>query len=182
MPGWQRRVYKLDANHKWKAPPGYNIFVADRGLFRFNIPSGWDVEPSSASVKIRDRKPPDDECTLEVSVFRMPPIDWTGLPLPFLLQEVLKGDDREGSSRGEVLDVSRGDLELAWTETRFVEGLDLRPARARSCLARRVTARQTVALLITFAYWLSDADQFTPAWDELLRSLRLGEPVLGLSG
>ena len=41
MPTWKRRVYKLDANHTWKAKPGYQIFVADWGAVRFDIPSGW---------------------------------------------------------------------------------------------------------------------------------------------
>ena len=176
MTTWKKSVFKLDANHKWKAPPGYQIFVADWGAVQFNVPSKWVAIPGPKSFKFHDRQPPDDNCTLEVSIGRLPPIDFSGLPLGPLLAEALKGDNRGVTSRGEIIRVERPDFELVWSETRFVDGSPPRDACSRTCLARRATIQP----LITMDFWLDDAERFVPVWDEVLRSLRLGEPVPGL--
>ena len=177
MTKWKKSVFKLDANHKWKAKPGYKIFVADWGALRFDVPGDWIVTPGSTSFKFQDREPPDDNCTLEVSVNRVliPGIDWSGLPLPQLLADVLAADDSAVTSRGEIIHEKRADFELAWTETRFVE--DGRAACSRACLARR----DNLHPLITMAFWLDDAEQFVPVWDEVIGTLQLGPGAPGLS-
>ena len=91
MPAWKKRVYKLDANHKWKAKPGYQIFVADWGAVRFDIPTGWVPVPVEISVRLCDKEPPDNDAALEVSVTHLAPIDWSDLSLAYLLRELLEG-------------------------------------------------------------------------------------------
>jgi hypothetical protein len=64
MPGWKKRVYKLDANHKWKSKPGYQIFVADWGAVRFDFPTGWIPVPVEISIRLCDKQPPDNDAAL----------------------------------------------------------------------------------------------------------------------
>ena len=53
--------------------PGYNIFVADRGAVRFDFPRDWIIEPGeNGSIKFHDKKPPDDDCTLQITVMYLP--------------------------------------------------------------------------------------------------------------
>ena len=137
MAKWNKKVLKLKENHGWRAKPGHKIFVADRGAVRFDIPQDWIMEPGSDSIKFRDRQPPDDNCLLQVSVIHLPPgIDWSSLPLTRLLEEALQGDTRGMISQGEIIYEQRPDLELAWTETRFIDPAEGREACSRSCLAR----------------------------------------------
>ena len=178
MATWKKSTFKLDANHKWKAKPGNKIFVADWGAVRFDIPGDWIPVPGPTSFKFHDRPPPDDNCTLEVSVAHLPPIDWTGLPLGGMLAEAIRGDDRGVISRGEIIRESRPDFELVWTETRFVDATEQREACSRTCLARRATVQP----LITMDFWLDDAEWAVPVWDEVLRTLQVNEPDPALAG
>lgn len=172
---WNKQVLKLKENHGWKAKPGYKIFVADRGAVRFDIPQDWVMTPESDSIKFHDRTPPDDDCLLQVSMIRLPPgIDWSTLPLPYLLQEaVIKDDPRGIISQGEIVQVQRPDLEMAWVETRFIDPVEKREACSRSCLARG----SNIQPLITMDFWLDDTEKFTPVWDEVLRTLVLGDYI-----
>jgi hypothetical protein len=178
MSGWERRVYKLDANHKWKAKPGYQIFVADWGAVRFDVPRGWVPVPASTSIKICDKEPPDDDCALEVSVTHLPAIDWTGLSLGYMLREVSSQEQRGPVLwSGELVEEQRGDLEIAWKATRWLDPQERREACSYICLARR---RHTQAL-ITCDYWLDDEKRFATVWTEVLRSLQVSEQPPGLS-
>ncbi len=58
MPGWERRTYKLDANHKWKARPGCQIFVADWGAVRFDVPRGWVPVPVEGNAHLQQKLRP----------------------------------------------------------------------------------------------------------------------------
>src|SRR3712207_14016 len=87
---WQETVHKLSPHHNWKAKPGYNIFVADMGALRFDIPEGWVVVPGETSYKLHDRRPPDDECVVEVTANYLPPADFSDFPLETALADVLK--------------------------------------------------------------------------------------------
>jgi hypothetical protein len=175
MTGWSKEVYPLGENHAWKAKPGYKIFVADRGAVRFDFPQDWIVLPGSDSIKFHDRTPPDDTCVLQVSVIHLPAgVDWSALPLTQLVIAALKGDDQNASSRGEIVQARRRDLEYAWIERRRLDPGENREAVGRLCLARG----SNIQALITFDYWPEDAGRFGPVWDEVLRSLRLGEYVV----
>lgn len=182
MARWEKRDLRLRENHGWKAKPGYQIFVADRGAVRFDIPQGWIVVPAENAVKICDREPPDDTCAIQLTVFRLPSgFDWTGLPLAQMLADATGADPEENDvlAKGEVVTVERPDMEIAWRETRFLDKTEKREAISRSCVARA----HNIQPLITFDFWVDDAPRLYRVWDELLSSLRLGDyvadPTLG---
>ena len=182
MPRWDKKELRLRENHGWKAKPGYQIFVADRGAVRFDIPQGWVVVPAENPVKICDREPPNDSCSIQLTIFRLPPgFDWSGLPLAQMLADATGDDpDEKGVlAKSEVVSIVRPDMEIAWRETRFVDEGEKREAISRSCIARGSNLQP----LITFDFWVDDAPRLYPVWDELLRSLRLADyvadPTLG---
>lgn len=169
----KKRTLDLDPSHVWTARPGYRIFVADRGAVRFDIPEDWVLVPDAVSAKIYDREPPDDECLLEVSYRRLPSSDWRALPVADLLAQVGADDHREVTSRGEILTVERFDLKLAWRESRFRDPTAQREAHSRMLLG----FGGNVWCLITMAHWPEDAARAGAAWDEMLRTLRLGQYI-----
>ena len=170
MAHWDRQTVKLKENHGWKAKPGYKIFVADRGAIRFDLPKEWVIVPGPKSIRFYDRQPPDDNCRLEVSLIRHPPIDWSGLPLPQLIREVVKDGPRDTPNIGGVHALRRPDLELAWTELASIDASEHRDACSRVCLARA----PNVHAVITLDFWKDDAGRLGPVWEALLSSLELG--------
>jgi hypothetical protein len=178
MSGWERRTYKLDANHKWKAKPGCQIFVADWGAVRFDVPRGWVPVPvEGGSVKICNKVPPDDDCSLEVSVMHLPQIDWTDLPLAYMLREIT-GIEQRGPVvwNGEIVDATRGDLPIVWKPSRWIDPTERREACSFICLA----LKNFTQVLLTFDYWLDDEAQFSKVWDDVLETLQVGEQPPGL--
>lgn len=168
---WIKKTLKLKDDHTWTARPGFKIFVADRGAVRFDFPEDWVVIPTDDAIGFHDKKPPDDDCTLKLSVLRLPPeVDWSGLPLSRLVREIVDHDTRNVIDRQELVEVKRGDLEICWAEVRFIDPNECRVAHSRSCLARA----RNIQPLITFDYWADDTERCEPAWDEVLRSLRVG--------
>ena len=173
-PKWKKTTLKLKDDHQWTGTPGYKVFVADRGAVRFEFPETWIVTPGEDAIKFYNRRPPDDDCLLQLSVMRLPPgIDWSGLPLRVLLKEATRDDHRGAVPLGEIVDVRRPDLELAWTEARFTDPVEQREALSRTCLARG----SNIQPLITLDYWPEDAGRFVPVWDHVLETLRLGEYI-----
>ena len=170
MAKWNKQTLKLKKNHTWTARPGYRIFVADQGAVRFDIPQDWVIIPDSDSIKFHDRQPPDDDCALACSYMRLPPIDWSGLPLSQLVQQIVDGDTRGITSQGEMHNLQRPDLEIAWTEVIFIDPTERRQARSRILLGRG----SNIQPLITFDFWEEDAARLSPVWDEVIRSLELG--------
>ena len=170
---WEKSVHKLGANHNWKAKPGYNVFVANGGDLRFDVPHDWVIIPGTTSFKFHDRQPPDDECVVELTVNYLPPADFSDFPLEAALADVLKSSYDTATYRGAVESERRGDTRLAWAEVRYTDTSVMREAIARSLLG----LRRTIQILLTMAYWPEDAAQFDPVWDEILRSIRLGESV-----
>jgi len=169
---WEKHSFKLPAQHGWKAKPGYKIFVADRGAVRFDFPEDWVVVPGKDSIGLHDRRPPEDEVVLKVSVMHLPPIKggWGQLPLENLVREAVRHDSRGSTGGDDIRTVQRGALELAWTEVRFIDPNEKRPALSRTCLARA----RNIQPLITMDFWETDVEKFGPVWDEILRSLRVG--------
>ena len=136
MARWDRRTIELTEPHGWHSRPGYNVFVADRGAVRFDFPESWLIIPDeSGTIKFHDRQPPDDDCTLAVSVMYLPPADWSRVPLALMLEEVIRNDPRGVTERGPVHSGGRTDLDLVWSEIRFHDATqDDRPARSRGFL------------------------------------------------
>ena len=173
MSRYKKTTLKIRDNHTWTARPGCNVLVLDRGAVRLDYPRKWVVIPDPDSMKIHDRRPPNDDCVLAVSYMRIPPIDWIGLPLSQLVEVANEGDERPISHRAEIISSRRADMELAWREMHFIDPKEQRPARSRFCLARR----GTVQAMITFDFWESDAQKLAPVWDTVLESLKLDDYI-----
>ncbi len=169
----QKTTMSLKDNHTWKAPKGYKIVVLDRGVVSFNIPQSW-VVANMEPFELNDREPPDDDARISVSHWRFPPgIDWSALPLGDLLKQSITGTSLTILERGEVIEVTRPDLQFAWTEHRFDDPVEHREAYSRFVIARS----ESVHALITCDYWVTDADRIRPIWHEVLRSLQLGRVI-----
>ncbi len=169
---WKHQTFRLASNRDWGAKPGNKILIIDRGAVRFDYPADWVFVPGGTAAKLYDREPPNDNCLIEVSRFYLPPgVDWSGLPLREQLDAALDGDRSDETGRSPTVSGRRGRLEFVWMDRRFIDSQEQRPAHARTCAARH----GDVETLITFTFWEDDAARLTPVWDELLRSLRLGE-------
>jgi hypothetical protein len=176
---WKKSVYKLEQNHKWKAKPGCQIFVADWGAVRFDFPRGWVSVPQATSIRLCDKEPPDDDCALEVSVQHLAPIDWSGLSLAYMLKE-LDGPEQRGpvTHKGEIQEQKRVDLEIVWKSTRWIDPKERREAVSYTCLARR----EHTQVLITYDYWLDDEPRFSNVWPTVIETLQVGEQPPALRG
>jgi hypothetical protein len=177
---WIKKTLELKPNHRWEAPEGYKIFVANRGAVRFNVPQEWVFEPQAKSFKFLDKEPPDDDCCLEVSFNPLPPNDWSQFPLKSTLKKVLEDDSRNVISRGKVFTVKRQTASIVWAELRFIDTqTEAREAFSRTCIG----LGSNIQCLITFDFWADQAQQLTPVWDEVMRSLTLGlyirDPMTG---
>lgn len=167
---WVKNTYKYDKMYRWKAKPGYNIFVADRGAVRFDFPEKWVVEPDDdGSIKFHDRQPPDDDCRLQVSVFHLrPDIDWSALPLAPLLEHLSRPPDLDDEPTGPITEVKQAGLEVARQEFAFVDKKE-GATRARAAVL-------LVAPMSRYSSFLARrCGAFHPVWDEVLRTLRLGD-------
>jgi hypothetical protein len=167
-------IYELPPDHGWTARPGYKILVLDRGAVILEFPSAWSVQPGPHYTSIRDQPSPETStCVLAVSYLRLPPVDWTGLPLRRLLLDAVLGDDREHIAVAPVVQANRAGVELAWADLRVVDPGEGREAHSRMCLARG----NGIQCLITFDSWPEDEARLRPVWSDVLDSLRLGAVV-----
>jgi hypothetical protein len=183
---YTKQTFPLTATHRWKAAPGYNILIADAGAVRFEYPNGWVVKPqANGNLQVHDREPPDDECRITMTVFRLPPLQsgsWEDLPLDDLMHKIAvergKGKKKRKEEKGRkqisgAVLVRRPDLSYAWCESSAPD-----PENGRTLFTRQVMARaRGVQPLITFDYYASRADDFRPVWEHMIASLRLGTPV-----
>ncbi|MBZ0281164.1 MAG: hypothetical protein K8L97_10515 [Anaerolineae bacterium] len=164
---------RLQDKHTWKAPNGYKIVVIDRGAVSFNIPQDW-VVAKLEPFELNDRLPPHDDARISTSFWRLPPgVDWSGLPLAPLLTKSVEGSSMEILARGGVIKSTRTDIELVWTEHRFIDPKEKREAFSRFALARGFD----VQAFISCDFWVDDALRLHPIWDEVLRSLQLGRVI-----
>ncbi|MUG93746.1 hypothetical protein F7734_15495 [Scytonema sp. UIC 10036] len=179
---WMKQTLELKPDHHWEGPPGYKIFVADRGAVRFNIPRDWAFAPQEKSFKFFDKEPPDEDCCLEVSFNRLPPHDWSQFPLKSTLRKVVENETRNVIAKGDIITVKRQTAKIVWTEIKFIDTQEEpREAFSRTCIG----IGSNIQCLITFDYWVDQAEQLTPVWDEVMRSLTLGlyirDPLTGVA-
>ncbi len=167
---WIKQTLDLKPDHKWQSKPGYKIFVAGRGAVRLDVPADWIFEPDEKSFKFLDGEPPNDDCRLEVSFNLLPPNDWSGFPLANALKKIVKKESRNVIETGEIITVQRQTARIVWTQIKFIDTQEDRPAYSRICIG----LGSNVQCLITLDYWVDDAERLTPVWDEALRSLTLG--------
>ena len=185
MAGKQRRQkseHRLNRDHGWRCKPGYQVVVLNRGAVRLDVPKSWVVsevkDPGGAHFTMFDRPEPDDDIRFQVSVHQLnPAIDWSGVQLDIVLAEALGGTEptegRRTLSQADPVVIKRSGLTIAWNDTLFIDTNENREARTRACLAHG----SNVQALIKLDFWLDDTARALPAWDEILRSLRLGQYV-----
>lgn len=170
---WNKKSFRLKEKHGWKSKPGHAICVIDRGGIRFDYPVGWGVSVEDIQINVRDRPQPDDNCVLSVSRMHIPTELADQLPVSELAQGATSTEEE-----GELLETKvvapglRADgVELAYTETRYMERKEKKEAFLRLAVARG----SGVYCLITFSFWAEDLVKFDPVWKEALRSLTLGQ-------
>lgn len=178
---FKQKTLRLKDNHTWRAPEGFKIVVLDRGTVRFNIPESWHVATVDP-FELNDKPPPDDNARLSVSFWRLPKgVDWTGLPLSKMLTDAIQGHTVDVLERGKLLTSPRTDLEIIWTEHRFLDPVEPREAFSRFALARGSDTQ----VFISSDFWVDDTERMIPIWDEVLRSLQLGlqidDPTKGVT-
>lgn len=167
---WIKKTLELKEDHNWKAKPGNRIFVAGRGALRFDVPEDWHFEPDTKSFRFLDNKPPNDDCRLEASFNLLPPGNWAEFPLVPLLRKVTKDDERDVIEKGEIIKLQRQTARIVWTQIKFIDPEEHRPAYSRICIG----LGSGVQCLITFDYWEDDAERLIPVWDTVMESLVLG--------
>lgn len=175
---WRKTKHRLHDKHTWDAPKGYKVMVLDRGAVSFNIPESWVLAKMEPNLEIHDGEPPNDNARLSVTFWRFPPgIDWGGLPLePLLLDSVAGIQDKEDYQLLEQYSPQqypRKDIEIYWLEHRFIDPEEHREAYTRVTIARG----WDVTIILTFDYWLDDAEKLRPEWEEVMRSLQLGRNI-----
>jgi hypothetical protein len=178
---WIKETLELKEDHNWKSKPGYRIFVAGRGALRFDVPQDWFFEPDTKSFRFLDKKPPNDDCRLEASYNLLPPGDWQDFPLVPLLKKVVQDEERDVMELGEIIRLKCQTARIVWTELKFIDSQENREAYSRICIG----LGSGVQCLITFDYWVDDAERLTPVWDTVMESLTLGlyirDPRTGLA-
>src|SRR6516164_2063270 len=110
-------VIHPDHRGTWKARPGYRILIMDQGAVRLDFPKDWLAGLDSKYIRIVDREPPDDRCSLLVSCRTISSIV-AGFPVRELLQEVTAEDsrDRRVLERGPITTLFRQPMEGAWRQ------------------------------------------------------------------
>ena len=174
MAKWIRKTLPLQADHGWEVSPGYKIFMADRGSVRFDIPRDWVIVHEDKSFAFHDRQPPDDDCTLKMSIWYLDDhVDWSQLPLGQMAKQLSAKDTRDVARHGDVIEEARPRLRLAWTEVEFHD-----PNENRSAIGRMLLGQfSNIQLLLTFDFWVADAPKLEPAWAEIVRSLELANYI-----
>jgi hypothetical protein len=167
---WELR--KLLPGHFWQTHAGCKTIILDRGAVQFDYPRSWVVQPDDGSVALFDRTPPADDSRLEVSYFRLPPIDLSDLPVADLIDRVTS-KEREHATCGPLREEIRGGMELAWRDVNFAHAQSGRRACFRVCVARR----GGVQCLITYEFWSRDRSRPDKIWQTVLETLVLDRVV-----
>jgi hypothetical protein len=167
-------VIHPDQRGTWKARPGYRILIMDQGAVRLDFPKDWLAGLDSKYVRIIDREPPDDRCSLLVSSRTISP-RVAGYPIRELLQEVTREDEgqRRILDRGPIVTLFRQPMEAAWRQMRFVDPLLRQDAQTRVCLAR---GGRTLATIV-FDFWAKDEVRLHEMWTTLIETLAVGDYI-----
>jgi hypothetical protein len=97
------------------------------------------------------------------------------LPLATVLDQSAQqsAPDFDVLDRSAVTEYPRGDMELVWSETKFLDPNEKREAFSRHAVGRGFD----VHVLMTLDYWADDRKKLLPMWNELMRSLQLGRVI-----
>ena len=151
--------------------PTGKIVILDRGNVELAIPRGWTVKPDPAGfLKLED---PKEDCLLEVSYLRLPPVGPDFPPVEERLRLVMaEVKDAKGA---EIRVIDHGATRAAWSDYGYTANDDdrrtMRAARGRWLIASNALFQ----VLMTFYYWVDDAGWTVPDWESIVRSLRLGD-------
>ncbi|WP_346292477.1 hypothetical protein [Sphaerothrix gracilis] len=179
---WVKQTLELEKDHRWQSQEGYKIFVAGRGAVRFDVPQSWHFEAEEKSFWFADKKPPDDDCRLEVSFNHVPTDKLRDFPLKGILKKIAREDERDVLETGDVVSIQRQTARIVWTQIKFMDHQeDPREAYSRVCIG----LGSGVQCLITYDYWADQAEERIPVWDVAIDSLTLGlyirDPRTGLA-
>ena len=192
-PKWNKYTLPLPATHTWKCSPGYTLFIGDRGAVRFEFPQGWLHGPEDdGSIGFHDRKPPDDDVSLKVSVIRLPPgtnlADLNReLPVERMIVSAIEAGDEQPAAEhkdagrtfdGVVHRVAKPDADVCWVETAGPDPANGRLVRSRTCLGRA----RGVQPVLTMDCWADLVATYDPVWDHLMATLMIAVPVAGIGG
>ncbi|WP_152050373.1 hypothetical protein [Tautonia marina] len=171
MADWVKKPLRLKDEHGRETRVGCDVLVTDRSAVPFDYPDDWVVIPDDhGTLRLHDRQPPDDDCTLQMTIFDLNPnVDWSRLSLSSMIETLLQQETRFVLERGEIITFQRGPIEAAWSEIRFMDPNEARPAFSRTCLVRCGTLQP----LITFDFWENDAPRCRQVWDTILATLRI---------
>jgi hypothetical protein len=165
------RTFQLRGDHRWKAKPGNSILVLDRGAVRLEIPRDWNVSRSQGSVRATDKPSPDDNCSLEVTVYHLPHLLDELPPVAELLAQATPEEAdlaHERIERMPIVSERRGDVSMAILETRFREN-----GRDATSFTQIAMAGE-IACLLTYAFWDDDQPAAARVWQDVQDSLVLG--------
>ena len=172
---FKKRDVKLKPNHHWKTPEGYQLIVLDRGAVHICFPQGWEVTPGKiTSIKLHDAAPPDDNCRMEISYFRIPPIMSRAFPFERAMKVVENTEtDLEHYDKQPPAYLRRDGLRFGWIESKYAD-----PENGRAVCSRALLVYgNNVQVLITYDCWADEMEKFAPVWNTLLKTIRLGEYV-----
>ena len=186
---WTSTSINLPANHGWRGKEGHKIFIADRGAFRVDYPADFHVVPQEdKSIALMDA-PTSEKCSvrLKVTLFHLPAMDYSGLPLDGLIRDCVLKDDPEAyreitgkdpESRAQydpqIHTGGRDGLEYAWVQGTWIDDETGRPITTRSLFARGHIVRTTQALC-TYDVYTDRAGDFEEFWVTILETMQLGQ-------
>lgn len=159
------KSFPLPEGHGWKCLPGYKVIVLDHGAVRFDFPEDWHVSAGEGSLRFQDAEPPDDECTLEVSVRRLPLVAIDSVPLDDMLRAAL-GEVQCGPFQR----TRKSNYRLVWTRTEF---LDAATKKDAVCLYALGLATN-LHVFLSYVFWKHDSRRCEPVWNNVLATLELG--------
>jgi hypothetical protein len=142
---WTKSTLKLPPDHAFRAAPGNKLLVLDRGRLWIEYPADWHMAVENDTFSVMDRKPPKDDCRLDMSLLPLPPLAQDAPIDKFLLESLANPERQVGTP--EHATAQQSDVSIVWVESRWVE--EERAAASRSALAK---GRGELALL-TFTFW-----------------------------
>ena len=169
---WDLR--RLLPNHTWTSRAGCLTMVLDRGAVQFDYPRSWSAQPGAGSIALFDRTPPKGN-RLEVSCLRLPAVDWSGLPIVELVDQVTS-KPRRNATPGPLREEFRRGIELALRDLTFAPPQPWLASQAmcfRVCMARY----GGVHCLITYEFRRADGARCEDAWDVVLETLVLDRVI-----
>ncbi|HUH03698.1 MAG TPA: hypothetical protein VML75_17005 [Kofleriaceae bacterium] len=167
-------IRRLLPGHGWSTRNGCKTIVLDRGAVQFDYPRSWMVEPGAVTVALLDRKPPKGN-RLEVCCFRLPPRDWSRLPVADLVDDVTS-KPRKYAVYGPLREEIRRGIEIAWRDSTFMPSQAWLAHHAR-CFRVCVARLGNVHCLLTYEFACLHRARCNDAWDTVLETLQLDRVI-----